>query len=145
MAAFDDTAARLDALSALLTTELPTRIVTRELKHFTDHDETDLTTGVVTLVAANEAGYKNQKGMVTKEGVTRVLLVAHLRVADNQTAADVQAAELTLLQEVKTALQKSVFGLSLGLARVDLSRQLDTPYGWFVAHVDILPPRASIQ
>jgi hypothetical protein len=95
------------------------------------------------IVTAGERDFKNQKGMIAKEGTQRMLLVGHLRVAETASPEDVQTAEFALIKEVKAALNTGVVGIGYSLVSVEQSRQLDFPYGWVVADLDAGPPRES--
>ncbi|HHJ11893.1 MAG TPA: hypothetical protein ENK00_01830 [Chromatiales bacterium] len=134
---------RLDALEASLVAALPTRIVSRDLKHYTDQSDADLTKGVVTLVSAGEKDYSKALGMTARDGIHQVLLIGHLRVAENQGGQAIEAAELDLIEEIKGWVRAGVDGMSLRLDNVQHSRQLDNPYGWIVAYVDAGPPRQT--
>lgn len=134
---------RLDAIEASLAAALPSRIVTRALKHYTEQSDADLTAGVVTIVSAGESGYNTGLGMAAREGVHRILLIGHLRVAEDTTGADIEAAELDLIEEIKAWARQPVQGMSISLDNVQHSRQLEHPYGWIVAYVDAGPPRST--
>lgn len=136
--------ARLDATFQLLTDELSTRIVSREFKHHTEQTEPDLTTGVVMLISAGEADYKNQKNIVGKEGTQSMLLIGQLRVAETDTGLDIEAKELTMIEEVKSALNVGAAGIGYSLNRVTHSRQLDLPYGWFVTEIEAGPAKTGV-
>lgn len=134
---------RMDAIAAALLLALPTRVVKRSLKHYTEHSAADLAAGVVTLVSAGEGSYNPGLGMVAKEGTHRVLLIGHLKVAEGQDGEDIEAAELDLAEEIKAFVRAGVTGTSLRLDRIEHSRQLENPYGWLVAYIDAGPPRRT--
>ena len=134
---------RLDALEASLAAALPTRTIKRSLMHYTDHTDTELAAGVVMLVSGGEGDYNKGLGMVAREGVQRVLLVGHLKVAEDAAGAVVEAAELDLIEEIKAWARTNVPGMSLRLDSVQHSRQIENPYGWLVAYLDAGPPRST--
>lgn len=142
-AAIKDTKARLDALEAMLIAQMPTRVIKRSLKHFTEQDATELASGILTIVKASEDGYANQRGMVTKEATTKTLLIAHLKVAEGTDSQQIETAELAMEKELKNAIETGITGLSFTLERIESSRQLEYPYGWFIAFVNMGPPRTS--
>ena len=141
----DDIAARLTAVKELLIAQLATRHIKRELKHFSDQDDAELLEGILTIISAGEGDYKNQKGMIGKEGTSRILLVAHIKVAESTTSQAIENAELAFFKEVKTALRIDVPGLGFTLESFEHSRQLEHPYGWFVATLKAGPPRNSLS
>jgi len=143
--AVDHMGTRLAAVLVLLTAQLSTRHVTRNLKHFTDQPAADIADGILTIVSAGEGNYKNQRGMVAKEGTGRLLLIGHLKLAESASGQAVEDAEVAFIEEVKAALRVGVTGIGFALQNVEHSRQLDRPYGWFVASVDAGPPLESIR
>ncbi|MCW8830665.1 MAG: hypothetical protein OQK32_03990, partial [Gammaproteobacteria bacterium] len=108
----DDMAERLTSVEQLLTDQLTTRHIKRALKHYSDQDNAELLAGILTIVSAGEADYKNQRGMVAKEGTGKILLVAHIKVAESDNSQDIEDAELAFFKEVKAALRVDVPGLS---------------------------------
>ena len=134
---------RLDAVEASLASALSTRVISRALKHYTDQTDDDLTAGVVTIVSAGEGDYNKGLGMVAREGTQRILLIGHLSVAETTGGKDIEAAELDLIEEIKAWVRQPITGMSLRLDNVQHSRQLEHPYGWLVAYIDIGPPRAT--
>jgi len=134
---------RLDAIEASLILALPTRVISRDLKHYSEQTDADLTAGVVTLVSAGEKNYSKALGMEARDGTHSVLLIGHLRVAENQSGKSIEAAELDLAEELKSWVRAGVTGMSLRLDSVQHSRQLDNPYGWIVAYVDAGPTRQT--
>lgn len=134
---------RLDALQAALAAALPARVIKRSLLHYTDHEPAELAAGVVTIVSGGEGDYNKGLGMVAREGVQRVILVGHVQVAEGAAGAVVEAAEIDLIEELKAWARAPIAGMSLRLDSVQQSRQLENPYGWLVAYLDIGPPRAT--
>ncbi len=132
---------RLDAIEAALRSALPRRIVTRSLKHYDEHSPADLRTGVVTLVSAGESQYDGRLGMEATRGTLRILLVGHLKVEEESGGVAIEAAELDLVEDIKAFVRGGVTGMSLRLDNVQHSRQLEHPYGWLVAYVDVGPGR----
>lgn len=134
---------RLDAVAASLAIALPTRVIKRSLLHYTDHSPVDLAAGVVTLLSAGEGNYSKGLGMVAREGVQQMILIGHLKLAESAAGVDVEAAEIDLIEEIKAWARNRIAGLSLRLDSVQHSRQLEKPYGWVVAFLDVGPPSAN--
>lgn len=135
--------ARLDAIATSLASTLATRTIKRSLQHYTEHSAAELTAGVVTLISAGEGDYNKGLGMVAREGVQRIVLVGHLKVTEGAAGVVVEAAELDLIEEIKAWARAPRPGMSVRLDSVQHSRQLENPYGWLVAYLDIGPPRAN--
>ena len=136
---------RLTAVAELLTAQLSTRHIKRALKYFADQDDAELLAGILTIVSAGEGDYKNQRGMVGKEGAGKILLIGHIKVPESDNSQDIEDAEIKFIEEVKPALRVDVPGLSFSLEGVEHSRQLEHPYGWFVATIKVGPPRNSLS
>lgn len=137
--------ARLTAVTDLFTEQLTTRHIKRALKFFADQDSAEILAGILMIVSAGEADYKNQRGMVGKEGTGKILLVGHIRVAESDNSQDIEDVEIAFIEEIKAALRVDVPGLSFSLESVEHSRQLEHPYGWFVATIKVGPPRNSLS
>lgn len=131
---------RLAAFVTALTAALPARVVKTELLHFDAQPSADLTAGVVTVISDYEADYSTRPGMAGREGTQRLILVGHLKVAETDTATAIQALEMDMMEEIKTFVRNGVPRMTLNLERCQGSRQLDHPYGWFVALIDAGPP-----
>lgn len=142
--AIDDTATKLDAMEQLLINQMPGRNIKRTLVHYADQDATEILEGIITIVNASEGGYINQPGMVAKEGTTKVLLIAHIKVPESDNSKETEDAELLLAKELKAAIRVGVPGIGFALERIEHSRQLEHPYGWFVAFLDAGPPLETL-
>lgn len=137
---------RMDAVADALKAALATRVVKRSFfRHFTDHTADELASGVVMLISAGERDYNDGFGMEAREGTHRFILVGHLKVAEGSTPQQVEAAEIDLIEEIKTFVRTGVAGMRLLLDQVQHSRQLEAPYGWVVAYVDAGPPGQNIS
>lgn len=134
---------RLTAIATSLIAALPTRIIKRSLVHYTDHSASELTSGVVILLSVGEGDYNKGLGMAAREGVQKIILIGHLKVAEDLAGEVIQAAEINLIEEIKAWSRQRIPGMSLRLDSVQHSRQLENPYGWVVAYIDVTPPRAT--
>lgn len=146
----DDTAARLAAFEASLVTALPTRVVEPGFTPAALRSADDLTAGVVNVVVASEQDYGRGFGSTAINQTTEVLLICHLQVDELANCASrsalttaVRTAELALLAEIKAFCRTPIAGLEVLLQSVELSRQLEAPFGWLVATVEMRPPLAS--
>lgn len=135
---------RFDAFEAAAKLGMPNRHIKNELKHHTDHEPQEVTDGVLTIVSASEGDYNNSLGMEAKEGTQRLVCIGHLKVAETDSKKAVQDAEFDFIEEFKAFIRSGVSGMSLRLENVQHSRQLDHPFGWFVAIVDAGPPGSNV-
>ena len=134
---------RLDAIEAALIAAMPSRTIKREMLPFDDHGSAELSAGVLMLISQGEGNYSSELGMVAKQGTQKLLLIGHLELAPTATGQEVEAAEITFIEELKSMLRAGVPGLSFNLINVEHSAQLEKPYGWFVASVDAGPPKEN--
>jgi len=135
---------KLAAFETALVASLPvSRTVERGFVPYSERDEALLLNGVLNLVCDGEGSYSQARGMAAKEGSAKVILICHLRVTEAQTSADLQQAEITLAEELKTFTKTGAPGLDLVLVDLVLSRQLEHPYGWIVAFFELKPPGAN--
>ena len=131
---------RLNAVKDSLATAMPTRTVTRELKHFDEHSDAEIAAGVLMVTSRNERDYSQSLGMVAKEGTQKLLLIGHIKAAESVSGEALEDAEIAFIEELKAALRITVPGVGLRLTSVEHSGQIDKPYGWLVASVDAGPP-----
>lgn len=135
---------RMDAIHAALVAALPGRVVKRSFfKHFSEHEEAELAAGVVMLISAGEGEYARGRGMVAREGVHKFQLIGHVKSDDDSEPQATEAAELDLIEEIKAFMRVPVPGMSLYLAQVQHSRQLEHPYGWVVALLEAGAPNQN--
>lgn len=146
----EDTAERLTAFETVLAAALPTRVVSPGFAPAGARSAADLAAGVVNVVAAQEGEYDQGLGGTAQNATTQVLLICHLQVDASDDCANplslaevVRAAELALLAEIKTFCRTPIDGMDVLLAEVQFSRQLEAPFGWLVATLEIRPPVAS--
>ena len=137
---------RMAAFREALAAALPGRVIKGVLLHHAEQKPEDLDAGVVMAISTGERSYHDGIGMVAKEGTQGVLLLVHIKVDDDDAEpmkAAVEAAEFTVIEEIKWFLRQGVAGMSLSLDRVEQSRQIDAPLAWVVMFVDMMPPRAT--
>ena len=134
---------RLNAVKDALTAAMPSRVVTRELKHFDDHSAADIAAGVLMVTSRSERDYSPSLGMVAKEGTQKLLLIGQIKLAESVTGEALEDAEITFIEELKAALRITIPGIGIRLTSVEHSGQIDKPYGWLVASVDAGPPQLN--
>ncbi|EGW55166.1 hypothetical protein [Candidatus Endoriftia persephonae] len=136
---------RLNAIQPVLEAALPGRLVERGFIPYETRSQPELLQGVVNLVASDEGHYNAARGMAAREGTLQLILSCHLQVEEAQTSAELQQAEIDLAEQIKAFVRGGVQGMSLSLESLQLSRQLEHPYGWVVAFINIRPPAAATQ
>lgn len=134
---------RLNAVKDALAAAMPTRTVTRELKHFDDHVDAEISAGVLMVTSRSEGLYSQSLGMVAKEGTQKLLLIGHIKLAESVSGEALEDAEIAFIEELKAALRITIPGIGIRLTRVEHSGQTDKPYGWLVASIDAGPPELN--
>ncbi len=134
---------RLNLLLGELGTQLSPRVIDRGFIPYENRPQAELTKGVLNVFIADEGGYSKALGMATKEGITSVMLVAHIQVAESATTDALLQAELDFYEEVKAVVAGGLIGLDVALVSAQFSRLMEFPVGWFVAVVTLGSPRAG--
>lgn len=135
---------RLAAIEAGLKAALPQRTIKRALLHFSEHSAAELKRGVLMVVGDIEQGYRNSPGLISKDGVLSVLLIAHLQVGDAASKLELETAEIALAEEIKAFCRSGVAGLTLKPKSLQLSRQLAHPQGFVVAQIEAWPLNSNV-
>lgn len=127
------------ALHAQLTTAMPTRVVSRDFVDFSQRKEADLLAGVVTVIAQGEREYSDVIGRAAQGGTLGVILVGQVKVAENAAPSAVEDAEFALVGELKAFCLAVAPPLgALVLRSFRQSGQLEHPYGWIAAEMEML-------
>lgn len=124
-------AERMAALLAALAAACPARVVSRDLKDFSDRAKADLTAGVFTLISLGESGYPNYNGSEAMFGRHRMLLVGQVQLAEDADPSAVEDAEFAMVEDVKAFVRSLPTNLcSMVMTGFRQSGQLEAPYGW---------------
>ncbi|MBF0383626.1 MAG: hypothetical protein HQL69_21605 [Magnetococcales bacterium] len=126
-------------LQTTLQTQLPNRIITRDFKQLQVHKDPDLTKGIYTIICSSESDYQNALGREAQGGRLQILLLAQLKAGPKATGSQVEDAEFTVIQEIKTFLRSPLPNQlgNLSLKSVQQSGQLEAPYGWVAANLEL--------
>ena len=146
----ENTGDRFAAFQAALTAALTTRQVFPGFMPSSARNQAELNAGVVNIVLRDEKDYGQGRGQTARSGTTGLTLICHLQVAQPDgcdraaLSNDVRAAELALLEEIKTFCRSNpVPGLEVLLTETQFSRQLEAPMGWLVMDIELRPPLAA--
>ncbi len=123
---------RMNALKAHLSSQLPTRIVTRSMQDFAERGDEALEKGVVTVVHQGLQDLENIPSELANGGLRRVAIIGQLRVGGTEAFA-IEDAEGALYDELLAALDKDCLPKALGpvaITELRQSGQLEFPYGW---------------
>lgn len=137
-----DANAALDALQASLAAKLPRRHFTRSLANPADLPDDQVRDGVVCIVNEGGGDFANYMGREGQLGHLQVSLVGFVRVDDKDPVAEIERAELQLLQELLEwtsdpgAIRAGDSVLPMDFTQ---SKQLEHPYGWLLLKLDVRP------
>ena len=134
---------RMTAIVESMQAALTTRILKRSLLHFDGHESGEIEAGVVMVVSGGESDYSNKLGMTALEPKHSLLLICHLKVAEDSAAVAIELAEMALIEEIKSWVRAGVPGMSFEIKSAQHSRQLEHPYGWVVVNINAIPPRTT--
>ena len=128
------------ALKAALATALPARVVTRDFKDFSQRQEADLLTGVISLIGAGEKDYANYLGRATQLGTVPFVLVGQIKLAETAAPSAVEDAEDLLAEEIKAFCRAPGDPLLGGILMRSFrqSGQLEAPYGWIAIDIEVM-------
>jgi hypothetical protein len=123
----------LSSFADAMTKAYPKRVVTRDLKDFSDRDSTELNKGIYTIVSngqpAGDIYFQKMKFIV----------VGQIEFPEKSAGSDVENAELMMAREIKTLIQRQLRGPDLRVMGVDQSSQLEVPYGWVSVAIEAGP------
>lgn len=137
----DNMITRMSAVEASLRAAFESaRIVTRKFQPYQNHLEADLKTGVVTLVSRGEKNYADQPGLVGKEGTHAMRIWFWIQVPKDASSSDIELAEMQFIEDAKTWARAGIPGMFIVVNRSLHSQQIETPYGWALVDIEVLPP-----
>ena len=131
----------MDAISASLAAAMPTRFVSRNLVDPANAKRDELLAGLLSVVSERGGSFATYRGREAQLGQIKVSVVGYLAVAESTGHADIERAELALLNDLLTWLSTTAVA---GLDTVKpgdwvQSKQLEHPYGWLVLELIVKP------
>ncbi|WP_025916144.1 hypothetical protein [Herminiimonas sp. CN] len=127
----------LSSFKAVLAAAYPLRIVTRSLKDFAERLPAELKAGVFTIVTVGQSG----ADVFDQTLIFKV--VGQLQLNRNATGEDIEEAELIMAREIKTLIQRQLYGPLMRITDTDHSAQIEAPYGWVSVKVECGPYDAT--
>ncbi|MBF0453632.1 MAG: hypothetical protein HQL72_02305 [Magnetococcales bacterium] len=133
------TATVMDLLKETLADQLPDRIITRDFLPMAQRSNTDLAKGVYTLLCKSEGEYQQVVGREAQGGRLKVLLLVQLKVGEKDPGSTVEDAEFAVIEEIKNLVRGPLPDelLNLWLMGVNHSGQLEKPFGWIAADLEL--------
>ena len=134
-------AERLTLLRTAMQTQIPARVVTRDLRDYGDRPEADLKRGVLTIISTGEQGLQNNPGREAHYGRHAVIVIGQiLAPSDKAPGGTVEDLEHGLVEDVKRfcRLPPPVGIDTLVMNAWRGSAQLDAPYGSVVIEMEMM-------
>lgn len=128
------------ALKSAMQTAMPARVVTRSYKDFGLRSDTDLRSGIWTLLSTGEKDYANYLGREAQLGTLTVAALGQVRVDDNSDEEEIEAAEFAMVEELKAFVRGELAATIDGGALMKgfrQSGQMEHPYGWVAVELEI--------
>lgn len=144
--AIDTLAGKLAALEASLNLGLPQRHILRGCEPVNDRTAQEVDEGVINLVLDREHSYAKGRGRVAQEGTLDVMLIGYVTVNETTASkADLQDAEATMGEQIKAWVRNTgIDGFDVQLDHIQLSRQLEFPFGWVIVALKLGPPLSNV-
>lgn len=128
---------KFEQLRAALQAALPGRVVTRSYQ--TDPADSDLLTGMFTILAQGEGGFNNLPGREAMYGRQDLAILAQLKVAEGDAGQDIEEAEFEMIEELKGFVRALPAGIdSLEIKSYKQSGQIEHPYGWVLFELEMM-------
>lgn len=127
----------LSTFSAALAVAYPLRTVTRSLKDYAERQPVELKAGVFTIVTVGQSGED------VYDQTLKFMVVGQLQLHEKATGEEIEEIELVMAREVKTLVQRQLYGPLMRITGIDHSSQLETPYGWVSVAIECGPYDAT--
>lgn len=122
----------IESMKTALATAAPARSVTRALKDFSDRNKTELTAGIYTLIS------KGQVNTSRYDEHLKVLLVGQIQLTEDSTPDQIEEAELLMIDEIRRFVD-GCQGVQVMMKSWQQSQQIEAPYGWVSAEIQVGP------
>jgi hypothetical protein len=133
--------AALDALQASMAAAMPARTVQRNLPADPANlPREQLLAGVLCLVSEGGGGFANYLGREGQLGTMQLSVVGFLQVAEDSEPADIERAELALLDDVLAwCADTGDIDPATGVLPEDWtqSKQIEHPFGWLIVRLEV--------
>lgn len=124
-------------LKTNLAAAMPARVVTRSAKDFAQRPVSEMTKGVITLVALNVGNLAAERDLRDTAGKLNLMLLGEFKLSESATGEQIEVAEWALWDEIDAFLRSPGLGLCpLNPMRLQLSGQADAPYGWIAVELE---------
>lgn len=135
-----DISSDMASLAAALATALPARVVTRSYRDIGLRRQADLQAGIYTVIARAESDFTHYLGREAQFGKRSIAILGQFQLASDSEPSDIEDAESVMVDEIKGFLADLSPDLaSLELHAVQLSAQLEHPFGWVAFGLEMMP------
>jgi hypothetical protein len=134
----DDLSTKIESLKSLLAELCPQRVVTRTFKDFAQRDKADLKRGIYTIVFQGIPGTGKLGGSPAR---VKLLLMGQFVAEEGAEGDVIEAGELAMISEItdlkRAAGERYPTIPTLEVLEVASSSQLDAPFGWVAAVLEM--------
>lgn len=127
----------LDAVKTALLAAAPSRVVTRAMADFASRNTIELESGIFTLLS------KGEPRIEYGSDILHCLLVGQLLLNEDADGEAIEEAELVMVDDIRRFID-GVQGCQVRMTSWHQSQQIEAPYGWITAHLEIGPFDFSI-
>jgi len=134
-----DLSTQMNIVKVALAAMFPLRIVTRDLLDFSMRKQSELKSGIYTVLSSDEGGYSNNMGREAAYGRHNIMILGQLKLAENVAPHEVEDAEGVMIDEIKALMRNVPAGINaLILKRWRQSQQMESPFGWVMFELEMM-------
>lgn len=127
------------------------RVVTREWKRLQDYPQSDLERGIWTIrfagvdrypYEASDSQLDTDDARATANGRVRLTIIGQLKLAEDASGLDIEAAELALIHELEQLADEAIETdelMALLIKDATTSQQVEAPYAWVYSTWEVFP------
>ena len=131
----------MDAVRDLIRANVATkRMVTRAFRDLEALPDEQAERGVFTLIAQGEQDFANYRGREAQLGTLRAIVSGQFKLGEGATGEDIEREEFAMVEELKAVAQLRHWPAPITafeLVEWSQSSQIEAPYGWIVARVNL--------
>ena len=133
------TTAVMNLLKTTMADQLPDRVITRNFCPPQQRSSEDLAQGIYTLIARAESDYQQAVGREAQGGKFQVTITGQFELAEDAPGSEIEDAEFAMITELKNFVRSALPDelQNIWLLSVNQSGQLEAPYGWIYAQLEL--------
>jgi hypothetical protein len=133
---------RMELIKTELAAYLPDRVITRDFMDITQRKESDLSSGIFTILSDGEGEYANYATREGMDGRQALMIIGQFELPESvikDTPSAIENAEFVMVEEIKSFLrQRPPLLAQMFMKNFRQSLQMDAPYGWVSIKLEFL-------